>query len=104
LTGDGDTVDTNDLLGAFPGVATYSPMLRVHRARVAAARDGEVALVDTTGDQEQSDLRDAAALDGAVAEGLLEEAEALAEDEVGVAIPSNDGAVFRHCPVQVGGD
>jgi len=108
LTGDGDHADTNNVLSAtprtdplYPNVAAYSPLWAVQEIPVVGARDAEVALIDTTGNQALSDVRDAAAIADLVAAGLLGTAEPMSESRVGTAITGNGGAVFHDCPARV---
>ncbi len=108
LTGDGDRRDTNNIIGAFPGVAAgpdpwesaYSPLWRVKAVRVPAASDAAVNLIDTSGDQDVTDARSVADVRALVQAGLVAEPEDLPED-TSSSIPSNDGAVFFSCHTQV---
>ncbi len=108
LTGDGDKSDTNNIIASFPGSdprnpddAAYSALWKVNIVRVAADRDAEVSLIDTTGDQSTSDIMDVATMRALVAGGLLHEPEPMSEEQSGDRIPGNDGEVFFNCPSQV---
>lgn len=108
LTGDGDVADTNNLLAAQPGqpplAATdrpYSPLWSIKVVRVRPEHDAEVRLIDTTGDQADSDLDSVAALRAAVTAGLVDEPQPMSEAQAGNSIPGNDGEVYYDCPSQV---
>jgi len=110
FTHDGDRSDSNHVLMAVPflasadaqdGQSAYSPLWRVSTVRVLPDHDAEVALIDTTGDQEQSAIKSAADLRAMIAKGLVAEPEPLSETQAGVALPGNDGQAFFSCPVQV---
>ena len=108
LTGDSDRRDTNDVLagllgqplGGDPWERAYSPLWRVQRVRVRAEHDADVALIDTTGDQGQSDARSVADLRALFEAGRIDAPEDQPEDPA-LAIPSNDGAMFFSCHSQV---
>ncbi len=109
LTGDGDKADNNNIISGFPGVentdeqdAPYSPLWKVLKVLIPPEHDDEVRLFDTTGDQDDSDIKDLGTLREYLGEGLLEEPIALSETQAGNAIPGNDGEVFFNCPSQRG--
>jgi hypothetical protein len=58
IDGDGDALDTNDIFGALPGDAGWSPLCQVTEVTVPAT----VASIDTTHDQTKADLRAASDL------------------------------------------
>lgn len=110
FTHDGDKSDSNHVLMAKPfsppadpkdADRAYSPLWRVSTVRVLPQHDAEVQLVDTTGQQDQSNIKSIADLRTMIAQGLLAEAEPLSEAEAGIALPGNDGQVYFSCPVQV---
>ncbi len=108
LTGDGDLADTNNLLAAQPGQPPldfndppYSPLWSIKVVRVRPEHDAEVRLIDTTGDQDDSDLDSVAAMRAAVTAGLVDEPQPMSEAQAGNAIPGNDGEVYYNCPSQV---
>ena len=108
LTGDGDRRDTNNVIAGFPGAplgedpweSAYSPLWRVKAARVPAASD-DLALIDTTGDQFDTEVSSVQDLRALVEAGLIPEPEDLSEEDAGDAIPGNEGSVFFNCPSQV---
>lgn len=108
LTGDGDKSDTNNVIAAFPGIEPrdpldrpYSPLWAVNVVRVVAERDADVRLIDTTGDQGESDITSVEAMRAAVTDGRLDPPEPMSETQAGNSIPGNDGEVFFNCPSQV---
>lgn len=108
FTGDGDKADTNNLLAAIPGEPPpnpddkiYSPLWAVNVVKVKPEHDAEVQLIDTSGDQNQTDLPSVVAMRAAIADGLLDPAEPMSEAQAGNSIPGNDGKVFFNCPSQV---
>lgn len=108
LTGDGDKSDTNNIIAAFPGTEPrdpqdqpYSPLWRVQVVTVAPERDDEVALIDSTADQDSSGVKDVAAMRALIADGALREPTPMSEEQAGDAVPGNEGEVYFNCPSQV---
>jgi len=108
LTGDGDRADTNNLIGALPGRPPlaagdppYSPLWAIQVVRVRPEHDSDVSLIDTTGDQAESDLRSVQAMRDAVAAGLVDAPVPMSEAQAGNGVPGNDGEVYFDCPTQV---
>jgi hypothetical protein len=108
LTGDGDLADTNNLLAALPGSAPadpadrpYSPLWAIKVARVRPEHDVDVRLIDTTGDEADSDLMSVAELRAAVAAGQVDAPQPMSEAQAGNQVPGNDGEVYYDCPSQV---
>lgn len=108
LSGDGDRADTNFVFSAKPsksatdpGAANYSPLWRVSSVRVQAAHDTEVALIDTTGAQDQSAVKSWSDLQSLISKTFSTEAEPIAEATIGVTLPGNDGQAYFSCPAQV---
>jgi hypothetical protein len=108
LNGDGDRRDTNNLISGFPGVdpsdpwdVAYSSLWKVHVVRVAPEHDGDVALVDTSGDQGSSDVMGMEDLRLAVQAGLLEEPIAATEEDMVDPLTGAVDEVFFNCPSQV---
>ena len=110
LTHDGDKMDTNNVLVAFPGTLpvdpidadrVYSPLWRVNKVLIPAAHDKDVHLIDDTGDQTKSDVKTVAAVRALVAKGFVNPVVFVDEGMTGTAIPGNDGLTFFSCPSQV---
>jgi len=108
LNADGDKSDTNNVIAAFPGRdppdpvdKPYSALWAVKVVTVAPEHDAEVSLIDLTGDQSVSDVKDATTLRALVADGMLLEPQPMSEAQAGDSIPGNDGQVFFNCPSQV---
>jgi hypothetical protein len=108
LTGDGDLADTNNLIAALPGQPPadpadrpYSPLWAIKVVRVRPEHDAEVRLIDTTGDQAESDLDSVAAMRAAVDAGLVDPPQPMSEAQAGNRVPGNDGEVYFDCPSQV---
>lgn len=108
LTGDGDKADTNNLIAAFPGVSPadpsdrpYSALWAVQVVRVLPERDADVDLIDTSGDQNRTDIKSVTTMREFVTQGLLAPPEPMSEEEAGDRIQGNDGKVFFNCPSQV---
>lgn len=108
LTGDGDRADTNNVVAAFPGAEPadpndrpYSALWAVSVVTIPAAADADVSLIDTTGDQLQSDVTSVLQMRDLVGAGRLAEPEPMSESQAGNRIPGNDGEVFFNCPAQV---
>lgn len=109
LSGDGDKSDTNNIISGFPRTVnadpldrTYSPLWRVIRVVIPPANDALVHLIDSSHDQNVSDIRDLQVMRQYVADGVLLEPKPMSETQAGNAIPGNDGEVFFNCPSQVG--
>ncbi len=103
ITGDGDDNDTNNTIGSVPceqplreEELPYSPLWGVNKCIVQPGAD--VSLIDTTGDQLQSDIQSAVDLFDAVDAGDIAECEPQTEDSTGNAIPGNEGQIFFNCP------
>ena len=108
FTDDGDKSDTNNLLAAIPGELpadpndrSYSPLWAVNVVRVRSERDADVRLIDTSGDQSDSDIASVAEMRAAIAAGLLDPSEPMSEAQAGNSIAGNGGDVFFNCPSQV---
>ncbi len=109
LTGDGDRRDTNNIVGGFPGAdlgsdawdSIYSPLWRVKTVQIPAAVDADIALIDTSADQDVTDARSVADVRALFEGGLIPEPEDASEDAASNAIPGNEGSVFFNCPSQV---
>jgi len=108
LTGDGDLSDTNNVVAAFPGVEPanpndrpYSALWAVSVVDIPVATDANVSLIDTTGDQQQSDVTSVAQMRALVSTGTLAEPVPMSETQAGNRIVGNDGKVFFNCPAQV---
>ena len=105
LTGDGDLSDTNNVLSTLPGRVPadpderlYSPLWAVMKVMVAPTSDADVRLIDTTGDQRDSDVRSAATVQQLVKANALLPPVALTADFLGATV---DGPVFFDCATQV---
>ena len=108
LSGDGDRADTNFVFSARPsksatdpGASSYSPLWRVSTVRVNAAHDADLALIDTTGAQDQSAIKALSDIQMLINQGFLAEAEPVTEAMIGVTLPGNDGQAYFSCPMQV---
>lgn len=108
LTDDGDREDNNNIISGFPRTDNvdardkpYSPFWRVNRVLVPVEHDGDVALIDSTKDQEESDAQSTDDIRALVEAGLVNEPEPLTETDAGNPIPGNDGTLFFNCPSQV---
>jgi len=102
ITGDGDDNYTNYTVGSIPCVQpedteelVYSPLWAVNKVMVL---DPTISLIDTTGDQLQSDIQSAVQMFEAIDNGYLAEPEPQTEDSSGNPVPGNDGQVFFNCP------
>ena len=109
FNGDGDRQDTNNLISGFPGVepgdpwdVRYSSLWKVHVVRVAPGADADVTLMDTSGDQQVSDVMSMADLRELVDQGLLLEPQAATQEDVVDPFGGPDDEVFFNCPSQVG--
>ena len=103
ITGDGDTNDTNNTLGSVPCKVPldpeelpYSPLWGVNKVMVQPG--ASISLIDTTGDQLQSDIKSAVDMFAAVDLGDISEPEPQTEDSSGNPVPGNDGQIFFNCP------
>lgn len=99
--GDGDERDTNLILSTWPyqTAVPYSPLWRVNLARVRAAHDADLPMVDTGATT--SALRSLQDLKAAEKNGWIDAPEPLSEARTGLVVPGNDGAVYFSCPVRV---
>lgn len=107
ITGDGDKADNNNIISGFPGAVLedpldrpYSPLWKVHVVRIPPEHDDEVVLLDTTGDQNITDIKDPQTMREYVEAGLIDEPMPMTEAQAGNSIPGNDGDVFFNCPSQ----
>ena len=105
---DGDRQDTNNLISGFPGVdpsdpwdVLYSSLWKVHVVRVAPGMDDQVTLMDTSGDQQVSDVMGMADLRDLVDQGLLLEPQAATQEDVVDPFGTGEDEVFFNCPSQV---
>lgn len=108
FTADGDKADNNNIISGFPRRVSsdpldklYSPLWKVNVVRVVAARDDELRLIDSTGDQNDTMVRDITTIRMLVDQGLLHPPEFISETDAGNPIEGNDGEVFFNCPSQV---
>ncbi len=108
FNGDGDRQDTNNTISGFPGVdptdpwdVRYSSLWKVHVVRVAPGSDADVTLMDTSGDQQVSDVMGMADLRDLVDQGLLLPPLAATQQDVVDPFGTGDGEVFFNCPSQV---
>jgi len=105
VTGDRDARDTNNVAGALPcslrrpTERPYSPLWAPLAADLAPGAD--VPLIDTTGDQDLSDIRSVDALFEQVEARRIAAPIVMEEDETGNPVPGNDGLVLFDCPVPV---
>ncbi len=105
VTGDRDARDTNNVAGALPcslrrpTERPYSPLWAPLAADLAPGAD--VPLIDTTGDQDLSDIRSVDALFEQVEAQRIAAPFVMEEDETGNPVPGNDGLVLFDCPVPV---
>ncbi len=105
ITGEGDSSDTNNVLGATPcGLRRpterpYSPLWAPQQSFVQDPYD--LALIDTYADRNRSDVASADALFDATALGILDMPKAMREDETGNPVPGNEGQIFFNCPAPV---
>ena len=74
----------------------YSPLWGVQATTVPAG--SILSLLDTTSDQNVSDITSADLLFEAVDSGDLLEPEPQTEDSTGNPVPGNDGQIFFNCP------
>lgn len=104
ITGDGDSTDTNNVLGSLPcaldnpAELPYSPLWGPQRVNILSESDSEIALVDSYADQFESDLMSAFDIFDAVEAGQCDEPVPMEEDETGNPVPGNEGRVFFNCP------
>ncbi len=108
LTGDGDKADANNVIIAFPGKdpplptdPPYSPLWQVNVVRIPIEHDPEVHLIDTSGNQNESDVRSVTRIREYVDQGLLEPPLVMSEEAINNQITGNEGQVFFNCPSQV---
>jgi len=112
FTGDGDMIDTNNVLMGFPGATPpdpvldkpYSPLWRVMQARVNIAYDEEIKLIDRYGQKGMSDVKSSATIRKLVDAGKIFEPVFVPEGMFGTSIPGNDGLTFFDCPAIVPDD
>jgi len=103
ITGDGDTNDTNNTIGAVPckaplraGELPYSPLWAVNK--VKGTITSEISLIDTYSDQMHSDIQSVVDMFAAVDDGTLLAPVKQTEDSSGNPVPGNEGQIFFNCP------
>ena len=103
LTGDSDPNDTNNVIGAVPcdlqreGELPYSPLWQPNAVYVPPT----TGLMDTYGDQAQSDIQSVNDIFAGVEAGIFTEPRPQSEDTTGNPFPGNEGTVFFNCPSPV---
>jgi len=108
---DNDKGDTNNIISNSPELpppgeehhertTDYSPLWKIWVVELSREHCWEWDLVDTTGSQGESDIRDVRTVFDLEEAGIVTR-EQMPEDEAGTAIPGNDGVVFFNCPNQV---
>jgi len=110
ITGDGDSGDTNNVLGAMPcellslsdpdrpPELPYSPLWGPLAVSVLPESDSGLSLIDYYGDQALSDVQSADMIFQNVQDEACLEPVPMNEDETGNPIPGNEGRVFFNCP------
>ena len=108
LTRDGDRSDTNNIISGFPRKVSedpldkpYSALWRVNRVVIPPGNDDRVHLMDTSHDQNATDINTPQRMREYVAAGLVLAPMPMSETQAGNSIPGNDGEVFFNCPSQV---
>ena len=105
ITGDGDANDTNNVVGSLPCEApdpdepAYSPLWAVQTVNVIDSEG--VSLIDTFGDQTQSDIQSTQSMRSAIEADFLEEPVPQTTDSSGVAIDGVEEQLFFNCPSPV---